>query len=404
MRRRWSPVVAVVVAVLAAGVWSQRSSRAWVTVQRGDLVLSTEANGTLESTETESLGPPSVPDTWQFKLSFLAPEGKEVKAGEPVMGFDTAELERRLAEQRTKADRATEQLSKTRADRELEAANAKLALAQAESALGKAKLRAEAPAELMAGRELERTKIELAEAGHEADFRRQAVARLAARVQAELSALAGERDAAHAAVAVLEGSIARMRVPAPRDGTVVYSTDWRGEKKKVGDPCWRGQSVLELPRLDRLQGTIEVPEADAGRLAVGQRVHLRLDSRPDREYSAVVDVVKSTVSPVSAQNPRRVVRARIALATVDAEAMRPAMRFQATVELERVGGALLLPRSALQVRNGQTVVVRRRWFGEQAIVPSLGRTDGEHVEVLSGLAPGDQVEIANSGQAHGKSS
>lgn len=397
MKRRALASAAVAASLLAVGAWP-RPGGTWATLERGDLVLSTEATGALESVETESIGPPSIPETWQFKISFLAPEGKEVKAGEPVIGFDTAELERRLAEQRTKAERATEQLAKTRADRELEAANAKLALAQAESQLGKAKLEAGAPVELVAHRDLERAKLQLAEAEREAGYRRQAIVQLAARTEAELAALAGVRDAARAAVAQLDDAIVRMRVPAPRDGTVVYAADWRGEKKKVGDTCWHGQPVLELPRLDRLRGTIEVPESAAGRLAVGQRVRLRLDSRPDREYSAIVRVVNPTVAPVSAQNPRRVVRARIELANVDREAMRPAMRFQAKVELERIAGVLLLSHSAVATRDGRTVVVRRRWFGEEAVTPELGRTDGERVEVLSGLAAGDRVKIAPDGK------
>lgn len=387
---------AVAASVLAAWSWP-RPAGTWSTLERGDLVLVTEATGALESIETESIGPPSIPDTWQFKISFLAPEGKEVKAGEPVVGFDTADLERRLVEQRTKADRASEQLAKTRADRDLEAANAKLAVAEAESLLGKARLKAAASGDIVAARDLERAKLQLGEAEHEAAYRRQAIVRLAARTEAELAALAGERAAAGAAVAQLQDAIARMRVPAPRDGTIVYSADWRGEKKKVGDACWHGQSVLELPRLDRLRGVIEVPESAAGRLAVGQRVRLRLDSRPDREYAAIIRVVNPTVAAVSAQNPRRVVRARIELASVDREAMRPAMRFQAKVELERIGSVLLLPHAAVVTRDGRTVVVRRRWYGEQEVTPELGRTDGERVEVLSGLAAGDRVKIAPGG-------
>lgn len=383
-------LAAVLVAALA---WPDRDG-SWVEAERGDLVFTTEASGALESVETESIGPPAIPDTWEYKISFLAPEGKEVHAGEPVVGFDTAELERRLAEYRTREARAAQQLEKTRADLELEASNAKLAAAEAESRLGKARLEAEAPPDLVAHRDLESAKLRLDEAEREAEFRRRAIEQLAARTEAELAALRGERDSLRAAVAELESGVARMRVTAPRDGTVVYVSDWRGEKKKVGDPAWQGQAVLELPRLDRLRGTIEVPEAAAGRLAPGQRVRLRLDSRPDREYLATVHRVNPTVAPVSRQNPRRVVRAQIELDQVDAEAMRPAMRFQARIEVERVAGVLLVPRGAVTSREGRSVVVRRRWYGDETVAPELGRSDGERVEVVAGLAAGDRVRLA----------
>jgi len=393
--RRWwvAASVGLAAVLLAALAWPDRGGT-WVVVERGELVFTTEASGALESVETESIGPPAIPDTWEYKIAFLAPEGKEVRAGEPVVGFDTAELERRLAEYRTREARAAQQLEKTRADLELEASNAKLAAAEAESRLGKARLEAESPPDLVAHRDLASAKLRLTEAEREAEFRRRAIEQLAARTEAELAALRGERDSLRAAVAELESGVGRMRVTAPRDGTVVYVADWRGEKKKVGDPAWQGQAVIELPRLDRLRGTIEVPEADAGRLAPGQRVRLRLDSRPDREYLATVHRVNPTVAPVSRQNPRRVVRAEIELDQVDAEAMRPAMRFQARIEVERIAGVLLVPDGAVATREGRSVVVRRRWYGEETVAPELGRSDGERVEVIAGLAAGDRVRLA----------
>lgn len=394
MRRWWvAASVGLAAVLLAALAWPDRGGT-WAVVERGELVFTTEASGALESVETESIGPPAIPDTWEYKIAFLAPEGKEVRAGEPVVGFDTAELERRLAEYRTREARAAQQLEKTRADLELEASNAKLAAAEAESRLGKARLEAESPPDLVAHRDLASAKLRLTEAEREAEFRRRAIEQLAARTEAELAALRGERDSLRAAVAELESGVGRMRVTAPRDGTVVYVADWRGEKKKVGDPAWQGQAVIELPRLDRLRGTIEVPEADAGRLAPGQRVRLRLDSRPDREYLATVHRVNPTVAPVSRQNPRRVVRAEIELDQVDAEAMRPAMRFQARIEVERIAGVLLVPDGAVATREGRSVVVRRRWYGEETVAPELGRSDGERVEVIAGLAAGDRVRLA----------
>jgi HlyD family secretion protein len=40
-----------------------------------------------------------------------------------------------------------------------------------------------------------------------------------------------------------------MTVRAPQDGIVVYQTNWRDEKKKVGDSVWFGEKILALPDL-----------------------------------------------------------------------------------------------------------------------------------------------------------
>ena len=88
-----------------------------------------------------------------------------------------------------------------------------------------------------------------------------------------------QREAA-SAVETSQASIRAMTTMAPREGTVIYVLNPRnGEKKKVGDSCWKAERVVEIPDLNRMKAEGEVDEVDAGRVAVGQRVTLRLDKR-----------------------------------------------------------------------------------------------------------------------------
>ncbi len=104
----------------------------------------------------------------------------------------------------------------------------------------------------------------------------------------------------------MEDAIRRMTVPAPRDGTVVYvASDNNGEKKKIGDSCWRGQSVMEIPDLRQMQADGDIDEADAGRVAAGQRVTFRLDSHPDDVFSGRVRLIGGAVRSRSDVNPLR---------------------------------------------------------------------------------------------------
>src|SRR5262245_25798772 len=66
-----------------------------ITVKREDLVLEVEVEGELAAMRSGELGPPAV-NEWQFKIAFLAPEGSDVKKGEPVLGFTTETLQRLL--------------------------------------------------------------------------------------------------------------------------------------------------------------------------------------------------------------------------------------------------------------------------------------------------------------------
>ncbi len=53
----------------------------------------------------------------------------------------------------------------------------------------------------------------------------------------------------------LEDAILKMDLKAPQDGIVVYRSNWRDEKKKVGDSVWFGEVVLSLPDLAEMKGT-----------------------------------------------------------------------------------------------------------------------------------------------------
>ena len=277
-------VAAAAVAVFFFGGWTVRNRLAadrqgeWVNVRRGDLVSGVGVTGTLVAADSESLGPPQLERVWDFKISMLAPEGADVKKGQPVLAFDTTELQRRLDENKAVADQAKEQIAKTRADVAVHAQDDQLELAEAEANLRKTAMKLDAPPDILGMKERKEAELdhELAEHQLVAIKARMKSVRTAAEAQVRL--LESKQRRADILVASTQYAIRAMTILAPRDGTVVYVTDFRGEKKKVGDSVWRMIRVLQIPDLRRMKANGEVDEADAGRVAVGQRVTLRLDS------------------------------------------------------------------------------------------------------------------------------
>jgi HlyD family secretion protein len=370
------------------------SGEDWAEVRREDLVVGAEVTGTLGAVESVHLGPPQIPSLWDFKVSFLAPEGSAVKRGQPVVGFDTSTLDTLLQEKSAERDSAEKELEKRTTDLEMRRREEELHLAEAEARRRRAALKADVPAELVAANELRETRGELELAEREIAFRQDRLRLLALQERAELEALRKKRDLAAARVRETEAAIGRMTVLAPREGTVVYTAGRNGEKKKVGDTCWREEKVLEIPDLNRMRATGQVDEADAGRVAPGQRVGLRLDAHPDVIFTGRVSSIRNSVQRRSRASPAKVVELGIELDRTDPQRMSPGMRFVGTVEVERLPGVLAVPAAAVLDRPGGPVVVRRRagWRTEP-VRPRLGRRNDRLVEVLSGLAEGDRVAL-----------
>jgi hypothetical protein len=184
-----------------------------------------------------------------------------------------------------------------------------------------------------------------------------------------------------------------MAVKATRAGTVVYRQDWRGEKKKVGDGTWRAESVLEIASLDRMAALGQVDEVDASRVSVGQKVGLRLESHPEREYAGVVERVASLVQTESPESRVKVVQLELRLETTDPLLMRPGMRFRGRIEVSRTRGVLQIPLEAVSSAPTGPTVMRLAGGTPRPTAVKLGRRSREAVEVLEGLAEGDRVVL-----------
>ncbi len=371
----------------------------WATVKRGDLVLGVDVTGTLKSKNSALIGPPQIPDVWDFKIARMAPEGAKVEEGDMVLAFDFTELGRELERKQNEADSTRTELEKRRADAAMTKRDDQLAIAEAEGALAKAKLKVEQPGDLVSNIEIEEAKLDLKLAESTLEYQKQRAEGLSRQSRYEISFLADRHDRAATRVRDIQGFMGQMRVRAPRAGTVVYVPDWRDEKKKVGDSVWRMQKVLEIVTLDQMMATGDVDEVDASKIAVGQKITLRLDAHQDIEFHGEIKSIVKTVQPQSYKTPLKVVRIDITLDEVDPERMRPGMRFRGTIETGRVGDVILIPTDALFVNDQGPVAYRRKGDGFEAVPLEIGRRGKEQVEVLSGLEVGDQVSRSDLGGA-----
>lgn len=403
IRRRYLVPLAVFVLFIGGG-WTLHNQLAadrqgeWVRVTRGDLAAGVDVTGTLASAEEGSFGPPQLDRVWDFKISMMAPEGSEVKAGDPILGFDVTELRKRLDENTAESEQARKEIEKRQADLRLRREDERMNLAEAQAKLRKTELKLQTPADILGVKERKQAELDYALSQRETKQISARIADLERAAAAEIALLESKQHTAATIVAETASAIAQMTVRAPRAGTVVYTQNWRGEKKKVGDTCWRMERVMEIPDLTRMVAKGDVDEVDAGRVAAGQRVTLRLDAHPDDElHGTIVNVAKTVQQPPNTRDPMKMLRVDIRLDQSDPARMRPGMRFQGTIELARSKNALLVPRDAVFVSPKGAVAYRRGVFGVETVPLRVGRQNDKVVEVLSGVSEGDRVLIASKG-------
>jgi RND family efflux transporter MFP subunit len=186
----------------------------------------------------------------------------------------------------------------------------------------------------------------------------------------------------------------RARVVAPFDGAVAERRAGLGEILSVG------ALLLELVRFDPLRVRLVIPEQDAGRVAIGQRVDLTLDSV--RELSLTGSLLR--LAP-ALDGASRTLWAELELENPSG-ALRPGSFVRAAIEFDPQHRALWVPEEAL-VRFAGTVrafaiedgraVERRPSLGRERTTPSGAR----QVEVLAGLEEGERLVLSPGGLGAG---
>ena len=377
----------------------------WILPTRGDLISGVEVTGGLEAFESDRFGPPQLTDVWDFKISMMAPEGAEVKKGQPVLSFDTTELRRRLDEKTAERDEAQKLIEKKRADLALRTKDERLKLAEAEARMRKTALKLDAPTDIVGVKERQQVELDFALAKRETAAIQSRLQSLERAAEAEIRLLESKQKEAAAAVETSQASIRAMTTTAPRDGTVIYVLSHRGEKKKVGDTCWRMERVMEIPDLTRMLGKGEVDEVDAGRVTVGQRVSFRLDAHPDDLFYGTITSAGTTVQQKkNTRDPLKVLQVDLKLDKTDPAKMRPGMRFKGTIELQRIKNALTIPRRAVYISEQGPVVYRRGAFSVDTVPVKLGKENEDMVEVIEGLSARDRILLTKQQEEEQKKS
>jgi membrane fusion protein (multidrug efflux system) len=193
--------------------------------------------------------------------------------------------------------------------------------------------------------------------------------------------------AAEAAALLARDNLEDAVVTAPLDGVL------EDRPVSLGQFCTRGQHLGRLVQVDPVDLLFAVPERDAGRLAVGQSVRLRLEGGEPRE--GTIHYLAPELS-----GSTRALRVKARLANPDGQ-LRPGRFGTVEIEVARRENVIRIPESAvlLHGEKAQVVVMNAEGRAEFRPVTTGARGDAE-VEVTGGLAA-DEIVVVEGHQKLG---
>lgn len=370
-----------------------RSSNRVVKVVKGPFLIKVHAVGRLKSSNSVFIGCPLVRRMWNYTISFMAPEGKQVKKGMPILAFDAKDLQEKLMVKSSELETSRKELEKIRIEEQEKTDGIVLNLAEAKVKTDKAERMAQKPQDLTARSELEKLRkdFELAKLSKklvESNLEKQKMGqRTRIRLQeSKVKKLENE-------VRELEAGIAKMKISAPKDGIVVYVSGRRGKKKAVGESTWMGEKILELPDLSLMEVAAWIPEPQAGKVKEGLPVEIRLDSNPDHAYKGKIERLGRIFREKSDEQPAMVFDAVIKILEPDPEVMRPGMAAGVDIIVASREDVLQVPEQAVMYGEDGLYAWKETFSGRDKVVVKTGAHSGGMVEILDGLGEGDRLLV-----------
>jgi HlyD family secretion protein len=363
-------------------------------VQPAEFLDVIQFRGNMKALKSITISAP--PDVGTLQIVKLAADGSAVKQGDVVVEFDPS---------KTRTDLETDKSSLKSAEAETEQSQAQGRLTQEEdtTAVMKARYDVEA-ARLDAGKEEIVSQIEGAEAKLKVADAEQALRQAEQKLKADgaktEATIGGHRNATSKArfdKDRAERALASMVLKAPSDGNISLVSVWHEGSEgpfKPGERAWPGSPIAELPDPTSLRVVAHVDETERGRLSVAQPVTVQLDAVADRQFTGKIERIGTiATSDFSAGWPiPRNFTLEIALDQKDLR-LRPGMTAQVTVIVDRIPNAISIPVQASFMKSGRTVayVWNGSGFEERAI--QIERRSRDRALVGSGLKPGDTVAM-----------
>lgn len=328
--------------------------------------------------------------TWQVQIKWLAEDGAELKEGDPIVEFDSSSAKQAIEEKRMAVTQAEIALDSRQRSRVAERAKKQAALELAEVEEQKARIEAEVPDSLRPRREWHQKQSDLHDRQAALDKARRDLKTFEMTSKAEVENLRIALDKARRDLATSQEASQALAVRAPRPGILVVAQHWQSwaedRKLQAGDTLYPSTLVASIPDLSEMVVEALLPEVDEGRIAPGQPARCILDTYPDRVFHGRVTII----TPVAEQaRERSGFRTRVALTSTDAELMRPGMSVRIEVVRASWKDALVVPRAAIEWRQGHAFVaharddakheVRLRGCTPSQCVVESGLTEGEHV-------------------------
>nr|WP_319397259.1 HlyD family efflux transporter periplasmic adaptor subunit [uncultured Carboxylicivirga sp.] len=367
-----------------------------VEVQKGLFETTVSAMGELKAQQALDINIPEVSferelRIWELKIMSLVEEGKIVKKGDEVATLEPTEVQEKLTETNDRLSELYTLVEDAKIDSSITLMAARETIQKQRDNLLDAELKVQQSSyeskavQRQSQIELEKAQRSLSKAKRDLITQTQNHKRKIARHQERVDRFEHRKK-------LYEQLLGEMSIKSPADGMIIYGYGYDGQKVKVGSYVGRWMPLIAtLPDLNTIISEIEVKEIDIAKVAMGQKVKIKIDAFPKKVFSGEIISIANVGQeiPGEFQNGFKVI-----VKIIDyKDALLPGMTSTNTIVTNSIDNALFVEKAAVLGNDSLRYVIKKDGLSVVRQEVKVGYENEMFYSIEKGLSEGDKVYI-----------
>lgn len=364
-------------------------------VAKGTLYLDLFEEGEIEAIQSTNIVAPRI--SWRYgnlKITELVKDGQEVKAGDTLIVFDPSEVQKGIIDAESNLEIASAEFDRMKAQQQSDMEDLKAGLEVARISHEISKIRFESSVYESEIRKkeihlnLDKAEIALQRAREQIENRIKIQNEEVK--QKQLSIIRLESDLREA-----EETLIQLSVVSPSSGIAIISRNRSSNNKfQIGDQCWGGLAIIQLPDLTGLKATVQINEVDIAKITKGLKVEIKPDAFSDSIFSGNVNTIANLAVNKERSSKIKVFPVEILLNETDKNLL-PGLTVSCRIIMDKIEDVLYIPLDAMRMEGDINYVYKKSGKSYDKVTIETGVNNTDYVVILDGLKEGDQIALVD---------
>ena len=364
-------------------------------VVQGTFYIDLFEEGEIEAVNSTNISSPVIP--WRYgnlTITQIIKDGQEVNAGDTLLVFDPTEVQKGIVEAEGRLEISLAELEKLKAQQQsdLEELNASYQITQISQQISKIQFESATYESDISKKEiqlnLDKADIALVKAKEQIDNR--------IKIQKEelkQKNLSIEQDRSRLKEA--NETLQKLNVTTPAPGIGIIARNWNsGNKYQIGDQCWPGSLLIQLPDLSKLKATVKINEVDISKITAGLTVQIKPDAFSDSIFTGVVSTVANLAVNKDYSSKIKVFPVEILLNQTNKNLL-PGLTVSCRIILDKIDDVLYVPKDAVHLEGDKRYVFKKKAKNYEKAEVETGAENTDYIIITKGLNKNEEVALVD---------